>query len=212
VKVYMVEVKSGETAVMVEVPGKKKRWRFHRNSIDFELSGSAEQLQDWLGAMASEQLPGLLTLLANEVGSRGDQLKSLEKDRDAARGTEDYEYFGLDGNECSDKDIERAYRKKSTQLHPDKGGDEGAFNNMREKYEQLKALRGENKRKEGGGSIKWDAKSRESMLKAHTDLREQLVWITRHVDQVHEELTELRRRQAVKHSLTWQETAMPAAG
>jgi len=212
VKVYMVEVKSGDTAVMVEVPGKKQRWRFHRNSIDFELGCSAEQLQEWLAGMASEQLPGLLTLLANEVTSRGDALKGLEKDRDIARGTEDYDFFGLDGNECSDKDIERAYRKKSTQLHPDKGGDEEAFNNMREKYDQLKALRGENKRKEGGGSINWDAKSRGSMLKAHTDLREQLVWITRHITQVEEELAELKRRQAVKYSLTWQETAMPAAG
>eukprot|EP00931_Biecheleriopsis_adriatica_P022209 TRINITY_DN14338_c0_g1_i1.p1 TRINITY_DN14338_c0_g1~~TRINITY_DN14338_c0_g1_i1.p1 ORF type:complete len:570 (+),score=119.56 TRINITY_DN14338_c0_g1_i1:82-1791(+) len=202
VKVFMVETKTGETAVMVERQD-GKRWRFMRNSIDFELACTADALQAWLDGICTEQLPGLLTLLANEVNTRGESLKAAEKDRDALRGTEDYDFFGLDGNECSDKDIERAYRRKSTQLHPDKGGDEESFNQMREKYEQLKSLRGENKRKEGGGSIKWDPKSRDSMMTAHRDLREQLVWITRHIEQVEEELKDLRKRQSARHSLTW---------
>ncbi|CAJ1343216.1 unnamed protein product [Effrenium voratum] len=197
----MLETRTGETAVAVQ-RADGKRWRFQRNSIDFELTCSADSLQKWLDGMLSEQLPGLLTLLVHEVQTRGEALKSAEKERDELRGSEDYEFFGLDSQNCSDKDIEKAYRKKSTQLHPDKGGDEESFNHMREKYEQLKSLRKENKRKEGGGSIKWDARSRESMLGAHGELREQLVWITRHLTDVEEELSELKRRQAVKHSLT----------
>ena len=201
VRVYVLETSSGETAVAVERSDGKK-WRFMRNAIDFELRCSSDELQHWLSGLVSEQLPGLLTLLGGEVQSRGAALKAAEKERDALRGTEDYSFFGLDGQTCTEKDIDKAYRQQSTRLHPDKGGDEESFNNMREKYEQLKALRGENheKRKEGGGSIKWDAKSRQSMLRAHGDLRDQLVWITRHRTQVEEELQALRLRQ-VKLSL-----------
>ncbi|CAE8628632.1 unnamed protein product [Polarella glacialis] len=203
VKVYMQELANGERCVMVQrIDGKK--WRFNRSAVEFELQCTAETLKDWLGGLVCEQLPGLLTLLADEVNIRGGKLKETEKDRDSLRGTEDYDFFGLNGNQCSDKDIERAYRKKSTQLHPDKGGDEASFNNMREKYDQLKSLRNESKRKEGGGSIRWDARSRDSMLKAHGDLREQLVWITRNLGQVQDEVVDLRRRNAVRHSLEWE--------
>lgn len=195
--------RTGETAVAVERPD-GKRWRFMRNSIDFELQCTADALQQWLDGLTSEQLPGLLTLLANEVNTRGEALKTAEKERDSLRGSEDYEFFGLDGQQCTDKDIERAYRKKSTQLHPDKGGDEESFNHMREKYEQLKSLRDTTKRSKGGGSIKWDARSRESMLRAHVDLREQLVWITRHLTDVEEELKVLKSRQVAKSCLGWQ--------
>mgnify|MGYP002803539448 FL=1 len=203
VKIYMLETRTGETAVAVERPD-GKRWRFMRNSIDFELQCTADALQQWLDGLTSEQLPGLLTLLANEVNTRGEALKTAEKERDSLRGSEDYEFFGLDGQQCTDKDIERAYRKKSTQLHPDKGGDEESFNHMREKYEQLKSLRDTTKRSKGGGSIKWDARSRESMLRAHVDLREQLVWITRHLTDVEEELKVLKSRQVAKSCLGWQ--------
>ncbi|CAE8588948.1 unnamed protein product [Polarella glacialis] len=203
VKVYMQELANGERCVMVQrIDGKK--WRFNRSAVEFELQCTAETLKDWLGGLVCEQLPGLLTLLADEVNIRGGKLKETEKDRDSLRGTEDYDFFGLNGDQCSDKDIERAYRKKSTQLHPDKGGDEASFNNMREKYDQLKSLRNESKRKEGGGSIRWDARSRDSMLKAHGDLREQLVWITRNLGQVQDEVVDLRRRNAVRHSLEWE--------
>lgn len=203
VKCYLVEKADGQKAVVVE-RSDGKRWRFEQRHVDFELQCDAESLSTWLDTVTTQQMPGLLTLLAGEVTERGGQLKEAEKDRDALRGIEDYDFFGLDGASCSDKDIERAYRKKSTQLHPDKGGNEQSFNAMREKYEQLKSLRNENKRKDGGGgSIKWDPNSRESMLEAHMHLREQLVWITRHIGEVQEQLEDLRRRQRARHELTW---------
>lgn len=203
VKCYLVEKADGQKAVVVE-RSDGKRWRFEQRHIDFELQCDAESLSTWLDTVTTQQMPGLLTLLAGEVTERGGQLKEAEKDRDALRGVEDYEFFGLDGASCSDKDVERAYRKKSTQLHPDKGGNEQSFNAMREKYEQLKSLRNENKRKDGGGgSIKWDPNSRESMLEAHMHLREQLVWITRHISEVQEQLEALRQRQRARHVLTW---------
>jgi len=203
VKCFMVELANGEKGVVVERGSDGKRWRFNRKSIEFELAADAEMLNTWLDGIKDEQMPGLLTLLADEVGDRGALLKAVEKDRDALRGEEDYDFFGLDGAECTDRDVERAYRKKSMQLHPDKGGDEKQFDEMRKKYEQIVKLRGEEKRKEGSGSIKWDPNSRASMLKAHGELREQLIWITRSTEEVEAEVREVRRRQLARHTLTW---------
>jgi hypothetical protein len=199
-KVFVVELENGEKGVVVQsIEG--KRWRFQQSSIDFELAADAGTLKEWLTGIKDQQFPGLLTLLAGEVTERGGGLKSMEKERDALRGTEDYDFFDLDGAECTDKDVERAYRKKSMQLHPDKGGDEAAFDGMRKKFEQIMELRGESKRKEGSGAIRWDPNSRESMMQAHGDLREQLIWITRHMEQVEEEVRDLRRRQRIRCTL-----------
>eukprot|EP00425_Heterocapsa_triquetra_P002167 CAMPEP_0195062044 /NCGR_PEP_ID=MMETSP0448-20130528/8764_1 /TAXON_ID=66468 /ORGANISM="Heterocapsa triquestra, Strain CCMP 448" /LENGTH=501 /DNA_ID=CAMNT_0040092673 /DNA_START=116 /DNA_END=1621 /DNA_ORIENTATION=+ len=203
VKVLMCEKANGDKCVVVE-RSDGKRWRFEKTSIEFELQCDVESLKAWLDGISDQQMLGLLALLSGEVSDRGANLKEKEKERDSLRGEEDYDYFGLNGEKCSDKDIERAYRKKSTQLHPDKGGDEAAFNAMREKYDQIKKLRGENKRKEGGGgSIKWDPNSRESMLEAHSELREQLVWITKHLTDVQRELEELQLRNTVRRTIGW---------
>lgn len=201
VRCFVVELENGEKGVVVQ-SNEGKRWRFQQSSIDFELAADATTLKDWLAGIKDQQFPGLLTLLAGEVTERGGELKSMEKDRDALRGTEDYDFFGLDGAECTDKDVERAYRKKSMQLHPDKGGDEAAFDDMRKKFEQIMELRGESKRKEGSGAIKWDPNSRESMMQAHSDLREQLIWITKHIEEVEKEVAKLRQRQLQRRTLT----------
>merc|ERR1712203_458731 len=65
-----------------------------------------------------------------------------------------------------------------------------------------KALRGGNKRKEGGGAIKWDPNDRDSMLRAHGDLREQLVWISKHQAEVDKEVAQLEERRKITHTLT----------
>lgn len=197
----LVENSRGHAVVVQRPDG--VRWHFNQSHVQFELECDAEELSTWLASLDLQQLPGLLTLLAHEVNRRGAQLKAAEKDRDSLQGSEDYSFFGLDGEACSDKDIERAYRKKSAQLHPDKGGTDKDFQDMREKYEQLKNLRNESKRKEGGGAIKWDTKSRPSMLDAHASLREQLVWITRHIEEVQKQLETLKTRQRTRFTLTW---------
>lgn len=197
----LVENSRGHAVVVQRPDG--VRWHFNQSHIQFELECDAEELSTWLDSLDLQQLPGLLTLLAHEVNRRGAELKAAEKDRDSLQGSEDYDFFGLDGEACTDKDIERAYRKKSAQLHPDKGGTDREFQDMREKYEQLKNLRNESKRKEGGGAIKWDTKSRPSMLDAHASLREQLVWITRHIEEVQTQLETLKTRQRTRFTLTW---------
>lgn len=47
-----------------------------------------------------------------------------------------YELLGLDKN-ATDKDIKKAYYRKSRQLHPDKGGNEEDFKNMKYAYDVL---------------------------------------------------------------------------
>jgi molecular chaperone DnaJ len=48
-----------------------------------------------------------------------------------------YEILGV-GNDASDDDIKRAYRKRARELHPDTGGDEEAFKELTTAYEVLK--------------------------------------------------------------------------
>ena len=58
------------------------------------LRCTADTLQEWLDSLVSEQLPGLLTLLATEVNTRAESLKAAERERDSLRGSEDYELPG----------------------------------------------------------------------------------------------------------------------
>eukprot|EP00927_Polykrikos_kofoidii_P023923 TRINITY_DN21861_c0_g1_i2.p1 TRINITY_DN21861_c0_g1~~TRINITY_DN21861_c0_g1_i2.p1 ORF type:complete len:744 (+),score=111.95 TRINITY_DN21861_c0_g1_i2:75-2234(+) len=194
VKVSRATLRGGETMIIVSDREGKEIGTFNNNAVQFELECDADSLAKWLSGLSTQLLPGLLTLITAEVTERGEKLKELEKQRDDARGTADYDFFGLEGDCCTDKDIDRAYRRASAKLHPDKGGDETQFNEMRKRYDQLKKLRGEDKpKKTGGGSINWDHRDRASMLQAHGDLREQLVWITRMIGDTEKELAEMMR-------------------
>jgi len=203
-KCYRMYPRGGKPFVVVEsIDGRK--WKFDQKFVDFELACDAKSLVDWLEKIENPQFPGLLMLLAGEVTERGDDLKQVKKEYEGLRGQEDYTFFGLDGTECTDKEIDRAYRKLSTQLHPDKGGDEKAFQDMRERYDQLKAIRSEkeDRLKDGSGSISWDPRSRSSMLEAHTQLREQLIWITKEHTEVSKQVQELQRRSQLRRTLLW---------
>merc|ERR1719221_1705650 len=93
----MQERADGSKSVVVERHSDGKRWRFEQSSIEFELKCDAESLAAWLEGISNQQMPGLLTLLGGEVSDRGAKLKETEKTRDALRGCEDYDFFGLDG-------------------------------------------------------------------------------------------------------------------
>lgn len=185
--------------ICVEDKESGKRWRFDQKSIDFELACEADALQEWLQSIQTRQLPGLLMLLAGDVNDRANTLKELKAEQASLRQTEDYEFFGLDG-ECTDKQIERAYRQLSTKLHPDKGGDEESFTDMRRRYDQLKALRCDDTTgtQGSGGSIEWDPNCRSSMLHAHAELRDQLIWATKEIAVLEAKNAELRTRQRAK--------------
>jgi len=204
VKCYKGFPKSGGKPYIVIEMTNGRKFKFDQKFVEFEL-GCTElpALTEWLNGIETPFMPGLLTLLADEVKERGDELKKVKQEYEALRGEEDYKFFGLDGAECTDRDIDRAYRQLSTKLHPDKGGDEKSFQDMKERYEQLKTIRSEKEdwAQEGSGTIKWDPRSRESMLEAHTDLRAQLIFITKEIVDISQQVVELQQRSRLRRCL-----------
>lgn len=172
---------------------------FDGECTNFELSCEADPLRMWLDGVSNDMLPGLLTLLQYEVSYRNERLQEMQEEKDSYRGLDAYEYFGLD-EEATDQEITRAYREKAKELHPDKGGDEEDFADMRKRYEQLKANRAEGggaggKKAKGGegDALSWDPCDRASMLNAHDRMRSFLVWVSNDASQVSKDLEELRR-------------------
>lgn len=194
VVIHRADLKGGGAMILVSDAAGGRLASFGEEAVSFELSCDADGLRAWLEGISSAVLPGLLLLLSSEVVARGERLKTCESERDTARGDTDYAFFGLDGEGCSDRDIDRAYRRASQKLHPDKGGSEEQFHEMHDRYQQLKTLRDEGKAtKSGGGSITWDQHDRVSMLHAHGELRDQLVWITRKVGELERQLEDFKR-------------------
>jgi len=189
---------------------------FCHTHINFELSASKEDLDEWLEKLDSRLLYALLSLLSDELASRKLVLDDLKEKRAELYAVEDYVFFGLDAD-ATWQDVVRAYRRLSAQLHPDKGGDEAAFADMRQRYDRIRALH--NKRQmesranyeqedEGavfdgdgtmGGSndIEWDPQDRESMLTAHQELHLQLVWLTNEVRKLEVDIESVRSRHGV---------------
>lgn len=193
-RVRQVHLKNGKTYVIVEV-GDEVKHVFDHRTVEFEIKAGMEEMDGFLKGLSPQALQGLLVYLSGAVNDAGQSLKALEEQLQALCGEDNYDYFGLDGENCSDKDLEKAYRRASRDLHPDKGGDEDKFAEMRKKYEQLKALREEEKQgSNGGGSIKWDPHDIDSMYKAHRELREQLIWVNRKTIDGEKRLHERRMR------------------
>lgn len=183
-------------AVFIESTDGKQIRAFDTETTSFEFACEAENLRTWLNGLSSDMLPGLLTLLQWEVSSRHERLEELQKEKDSYRGIDDYNYFGL-SEDSTEKEIDRAYRNAAKELHPDKGGNEEEFADMRRRYEQLKANReeGPNKKEVSQGDpLCWDPADRSSMLRVHDRMRNFLVWVCNDLEQIAGELEELRKR------------------
>eukprot|EP00930_Biecheleria_cincta_P027744 TRINITY_DN19428_c0_g1_i1.p1 TRINITY_DN19428_c0_g1~~TRINITY_DN19428_c0_g1_i1.p1 ORF type:complete len:637 (+),score=108.60 TRINITY_DN19428_c0_g1_i1:28-1938(+) len=203
----------GQERILVSDREGKELASFGQSEIEFELKADPTELSSWLKSLDQCVMPGLLSLLGSEVGARGSKLQAAEKERDEFKGVEDYEFFGL-STSVTDQDLVKAYRKQSTRLHPDKGGDEADFNDMRQRYERLQKLRGieKEKNKGGGGRITYDPDDRDSMLHAHEEFRLQLVYITRELQKVEADLQELRHRNSAAPQCLMDAPMQPATG
>mmetsp|Transcript_2543 Transcript_2543/g.4353 ORF Transcript_2543/g.4353 Transcript_2543/m.4353 type:complete len:569 (+) Transcript_2543:41-1747(+) len=177
---------------------------FDEDVVAFERNCATDALKAWLEGIELTLFPGLLTFLQSEATTRHETLKILKQEKESYRGVIDYGFFGLDEEKCTEKDIDRAYRKKSRELHPDKGGNEEQFNEMQKMYEEIKEMRSkkdpevkqESEKQETaeGDPLNWDPDDRESMLKAHDTFRSFLLWVMNDMTTILEELQELRRR------------------
>ena len=72
-------------------------------------------------------------------GQRRERREARDAQRESASEREDaaaYRVLGLDPDADADA-IESAYRERIKEVHPDRGGDERAFREVREAYERL---------------------------------------------------------------------------
>jgi len=208
-KVFLAD--GAEYFVVCDAGGRELGSFDKRCHTEFERRASAEQLERWLSRLATPLFHGLLALLVEVTSELGDRLNEAKNRRDALQSPEDYLFFGLT-EDATDQDLERAYRRMSARLHPDKGGDEAGFAAMRRRYERLKSLRAQRcprsngigargNGESGAGSISWDPEDRASMLQAHEDLRLQLVYLTDQLEAVEHDIEELQQRRTAVHCL-----------
>lgn len=114
---------------------------FGKNTIDTLASSDLEQSKAWAADLTAHQLRGL----AHEVGQRlleGSRLyHSRVAELENLADLLNFMYFSL-SPDCSEKELDNAYRKFARKMHPDKnGGTEEAkhkFQQMKERYEALK--------------------------------------------------------------------------
>jgi len=197
---------NGETWYVVLDTRGEQLGSFGPSALNFELNSNEAGIEAWLKDVSTPLLPGVLKLLMDEMQSKAARMREAEERLGSIWAPEDAGFFGLEVD-CPEKDLERAYRRVAARLHPDKGGDVASFDAMKKRYERLKEYRvrsdcahpapgnassssaapadakkppaeeDEAKSAGSGGSIKWEPKDRESMIKAHEELRLQLRYI-----------------------------------
>lgn len=141
------ETGAGRTVVQNEDGSQRS---FGESTIASLLSAKKEEAAKWASALTKDltghQLRGLthelgqrLLQISQKYNSRLDELKKLSDQLN-------FEYFGLDGESATERDLDNAYRRLAKQMHPDKnGGTEEAkvrFQKMKERYEELKTKLG----------------------------------------------------------------------
>lgn len=117
---------------------------FGKSTLASAVSSDEAKLLAWLESLTDLELQALVHESGRQL-IQGSQtyhhfMNKLQKFQERCH----YEYFGLSEN-CSDKELDNAYKKMAIRMHPDKnGGTEDAktrFQLMKEKYEGLKERR-----------------------------------------------------------------------
>lgn len=139
-----VDAESGQTRHLV--CNEDGTWHtFGERTVDSLMKSGQDDARSWLEALSHRDLRGLVHELGQRL-LRNSQL--YQKQQGILEGLSDkasYSFFGLTP-QCSERELDNAYRRLAKRMHPDKnGGTELAkkrFQHMKERYEALKARRG----------------------------------------------------------------------
>jgi len=117
---------------------------FGERTIESLMCSEDAKARRWLAQLSSRDVRGLVHTLGHRLLQSSQLYQQQHVQLVNCADSADYHFFGL-CPDCSEHDLDLAYRKMAKQLHPDKnGGTEYAkrrFQNMKERYESLKQRR-----------------------------------------------------------------------
>ncbi|CAJ1363354.1 unnamed protein product [Effrenium voratum] len=117
---------------------------FGERTVESILNSEEERTRRWLEGLSDRDLRGLV----HELGQRLLQSSQLYQRQqgvlESLSSTAGYSFFGLSAD-CTEKELDNAYRRMAKTMHPDKNGGtvhaKQRFQNMKERYEALKEMR-----------------------------------------------------------------------
>ncbi|KAF4677669.1 hypothetical protein FOL47_000131 [Perkinsus chesapeaki] len=174
-------------------------------ALKWLLSSGKDEVERWTTDLTDVGLRNVLEVVASHVRQKGRHLEDVEREIKEAKGLSAFAFFGLDEN-CDIAELKKAYKEKSRELHPDKGGDEEAFVDMKSKYEdilqQAENSGSDSTKTQEKGSIGWDPKKRDTMITALFELKHQVMLIEQKIGNLQEELEEVRNRKKMESRRT----------
>eukprot|EP00435_Cladocopium_sp_Y103_P046252 s1670_g13.t1 len=122
------------------------KWHtFGDRTVDSLMESREDTAREWLGALSHRDVRGLVHELGQRLLKSSQLYQKQQGVLEFICDMADYAFFGLT-SQCSERELDNAYRKMAKKMHPDKnGGTEMAkkrFQHMKERYESLKARRG----------------------------------------------------------------------
>lgn len=150
---------------------------FDDEMINSLLDSTDDTRMATVAKLRLRHLHGLVHELEQRLLSLSQALQHLLKAQDAQQEMEAYATFGLTP-ECTDKQLDTAYRRLCRNMHPDKnGGSEEAkerFQKMKDQYEWLKEHRANEKSEEdkpdGPPKPRYDPEDHDSLKQAAQDM------------------------------------------
>eukprot|EP00931_Biecheleriopsis_adriatica_P110800 TRINITY_DN8512_c0_g1_i2.p1 TRINITY_DN8512_c0_g1~~TRINITY_DN8512_c0_g1_i2.p1 ORF type:complete len:576 (-),score=102.66 TRINITY_DN8512_c0_g1_i2:61-1728(-) len=138
-----VDVETGKTRHIVRNEDGSVR-TYGQNTVDSLLNSKEEDSRKWLDSLTARDLRGIVHEMGRNLVQSSQQYQRHQEELSKFADDADYSFFGLTPD-CTEKDLDNAYRRLAKRMHPDKnGGTEQAkqiFQTMKERYEGLKSRR-----------------------------------------------------------------------
>lgn len=154
---------------------------FGKTTVESLVESTDEDVSLWLEKLSDVQSHGLVHELGQRLLSNSRVYQGMRQQWDAISQGANYAFFNLT-EECTEKELDNAYRQMAKRMHPDKnGGTEEAkerFQKMKDRYESLKEFRAgpsENSKsvdqeKEDGRKEAYDEDEQEEKPKGSTSM------------------------------------------